>query len=75
MRCSGVPVLLAMSTGYSSDVEDFDLALFGRKWGGYQKQLKKIVESGYTPDGILNHQKNQAPTYAGVLAFLCCRFQ
>jgi hypothetical protein len=77
VRNSQSPVLLAiLASGHSSDLEDFDVALFGHSFERYD-QNRRLVERGFTPNGIFNQGSGTSPTYAGVLAFLkadfhCC---
>lgn len=70
VRSSYAPVLLAINaTGIGSDIEDFDRALFGRTYSRVDWQGNE-VERGFEPDGVFMNTGDDAPTYAGVLAFL-----
>lgn len=70
VRGSSAPVLLAIrASGISSDLEDFDIALFGRTVESYDL-AGDLVGTGFSPSGEFNNKSNKAPTYAGVLAFL-----
>jgi hypothetical protein len=74
VRSSDAPVLLAIqASGISSEFEDFDRALFGR---GYNllDERRRLVETGFVPDGIFNEKRDKTPTFAGVLAFLTAGF-
>lgn len=77
VRASASPVLLAIhASGFCSDLEDFDHALYG----GSFEQLDRghrVVATGFRADGEFSNKRNKPPTYAGVLAFLemnfhCC---
>jgi len=75
---SHTPVLLAiLASGSCSDLEDFDVALFGRSYERCD-QPRQLVETGFKPDGIFNKRSDKNdPSFAGVLAFLkagfnCC---
>jgi len=70
VRSSESPVLLAVqNTSISGSFEDYDIASFGRTFDRYD-QLMRLVEVGFQPTGILNEKRDEAPTYAGVLAFV-----
>jgi hypothetical protein len=74
VRSSEAPVLLAIqASGISSEFEDFDIALFGRGYDRYDEQ-RRLVGKGFAATGIFNEQKDKAPTFAGVLAFLTVGF-
>jgi hypothetical protein len=74
VRSSDAPVLLAIqASGISSEFEDFDIALFGRGYARYDER-RRLVGTGFTPNGIFNEQRDKTPTFAGVLAFLMVGF-
>ena len=70
VRSSDAPVLLAIfASGISSDLEDFDHALFGRTfervdWHG------RSLETGFQADGAFTVRRTEPPIFAGVIAFL-----
>lgn len=75
VKSSDSPVLLAIhASGISSDLEDFDITLFGHTFERFDEQGKS-VEIGFLPDGYFNRKSEKPPTYAGVLAFLNVGFQ
>jgi hypothetical protein len=59
------------ASGISSDLEDFDRALFGSTFERIDIG-RQILETGFIANGEFTRQirKEAAPTYAGVLAFL-----
>jgi hypothetical protein len=74
VRSSAAPVLLAIQASrLSSELEDFDRALFGRGYDRYDER-RRFVESGFAPDGIFTENRDTTPTFAGVLAFLTVGF-
>jgi hypothetical protein len=74
VRSSEAPVLLAIqASGISSGFEDFDIALFGRGYDRYDEE-HRLVGTGFAATGIFNEQRDKAPTFAGVLAFLTVGF-
>lgn len=74
VRSSDAPVLLAIqASSMSSEFEDFDVALFGRGYDRYDEQ-RRLVGTGFTPNGIFNEKRDKPPTFAGVLAFLTVGF-
>lgn len=74
VRGSEEPVLLAIhASGIGSGFDDFDMALFGRGYARHDKQ-RRLVETGFAPDGIFNERNAKTPTHAGVLAFLTVGF-
>lgn len=74
VRGSEEPVLLAIqASGIGSGFDDFDMALFGRGYVRYDEQ-RRLMETGFTTDGIFNERRVKPPTYAGVLAFLTVGF-
>jgi hypothetical protein len=74
VRNSRTPVLLAIqASGICSDFEDFDLALFGAGYDRYDEH-RRLVETGFMPNGIFSNKSDKAPTFAGVLAFLTVGF-
>jgi hypothetical protein len=75
VRHSGAPVLLAIeASGLASELEDFDIALFGHQSGRFVPG-HGIVEAGFVPNGIFTRSRSATPTYAGVLAFLKVGFR
>lgn len=72
VRGADASVLLAIqASGLSSDIEDFDMALFGHTLE--QTNLHgQVVARAFKADGLFtkNINSEQPPTYAGVLAFL-----
>ncbi len=74
VRGSQFPVLLAIhASGFCSDLEDFDCALYGRSFEQLG-QDRKVMATGFLVDGEFNTNSDRAPTYAGVLAFLNVNF-
>jgi hypothetical protein len=74
VRSSDASVLLAIqASGISSEFEDFDMALFGRGYDRFDER-RRLVETGFAPDGIFNEKRDKTPTFAGVLAFLTVGF-
>lgn len=74
VRNSETPVLLAIqASGICSGFEDFDIALFGSSYDRYDEN-RRLVETGFMPDGVLTNKSDKAPTLAGVLAFLTVGF-
>lgn len=74
VRSSEAPVLLALqASGISSEFEDFDMALFGRGYERYDEQ-RRLAGTGFAATGIFNAQRDKAPTFASVLAFLTVGF-
>jgi hypothetical protein len=72
---SNAPVLLAVhASGINSSLEDFDKALYGRSYAQYNER-RVLVETGFDPTGIFSKTRKEAPTYAGVLAFLNVGFR
>lgn len=77
VRASASPVLLAIhASGFCSDLEDFDHALYGRSFEQLDRG-HRVVATGFRADGEFSNKRNKPPTYAGVLAFLemnfhCC---
>lgn len=77
VRRAGVPVLLAINAaGISSSIEDFDKALIGHSVAVYGLDLT-LQQTRYDADGVLmkNTNRQSAPTFAGVLAFLGVGFR
>ena len=74
VRNSKEPVILAIqASGYCSDFEDFDVALFGHSYERYD-QHRKSVASGFLPDGVFKTKAVGEPTFAAILAFLTVGF-
>ena len=74
VRSSDAPVLLAIqASSISSEFEDFDTALFGRGYDRFDER-RRLVGTGFAPDGIFNEKRDKPPTFAGVLAFLTVGF-
>lgn len=76
VRNSSSPVIIAIeASGISSELEDFEFALYGRTFGRYGIH-GRLVETGFQADGAFckNLDSDKAPTYAGVLAFLSVGF-
>lgn len=74
VRDAGLPVLLAVQAGgLSSDLGDFDRALFGRTFSRYGR-TGEIEEVGFRADGEFAKKRAKSPTYAGVLAFISVGF-
>ena len=66
---ASLPVLLALGTQpLMGDLDDFDMALFGRTFErlGYSRET---VEIGFLGDGLFAKKRAEPPTYAGALAF------
>jgi hypothetical protein len=74
VRNTRMPVILAIQTSADrSDIEDFDMALFGRSYQRLGRHGKR-VDTGFIEDGLFNKASAKAPTFAGVLAFLTVGF-
>lgn len=75
VRGSKEPVLLAIdASGLSSELEDFDMALFGHTFERVDMN-GQTVETGFDANGLFATRREGDPTYAGVLAFLEVGFQ
>lgn len=74
VRASRKPALLAIKAGgLSSDISDFDRALFGSTCSSLNASME--VESiDFLPNGAFARPGLRTPTYAGVLAFLDVNF-
>jgi hypothetical protein len=69
VRKASLPVLLAIGTQpLGGDLEDFDMALFGRTCERLG-HFRETVEVGFDPSGLFAQRRAEPPTYAGVLAF------
>jgi hypothetical protein len=66
-------LLAVQASGISSEFEDFDMALFGRGYDRFNER-RRLVGTGFAPDGIFNEKRDKTPTFAGVLAFLTIGF-
>jgi hypothetical protein len=74
VRGSQFPVLLAIhASGFCSDLEDFDCALYGRSFEQLGRD-RGVIAKGFRMDGEFNNKSDRAPTYAGILAFLNVNF-
>lgn len=75
IRNSEAPVILAIQTGLISELEDFDIALFGGSFESYDVN-HRLIETGFLPCGDFakNIDRSDPPNYAGVLAFLGVNF-
>lgn len=68
VKKANTPVLLAISTSPSGDLEDYDRALFGLTYEEVDLN-GNLVSEGFKPVGILGQSRRQQPTIAGVLAY------
>ncbi len=69
-RKAGHPAILAVhATGISSELEDFNLALFGREVGFYDTPARRITKTEFRADGVFTRGSGD-PTWAAVLAFV-----
>jgi len=67
---SKFPVILAINaSGFVSNWEDFDSALFGYSFDILDQKLRKIGND-FNMNGYLLSQYKESPIYAGVLAFV-----
>lgn len=71
LRGVGLPVLVAMAGGLSENLDDFDIALFGRTVGRVTDRGE--VSAGFDPSGEWGRSDVDTPIVAGVLAF--CHLQ
>jgi len=73
-RNVGMPAILAVhATGISSELHDFDLALYGREVGFFDTYARQITKTEFQADGMFNRSGDE-PTFAAVLAFVNVNF-
>jgi len=68
VKKANTPVLLAINTSPSGDLEDYDRALFGLTYEEVDLDGNS-VRKGFKPVGIFGQSRRQQPTIAGVLAY------
>jgi hypothetical protein len=68
------PAILAIhATGISSELHDFNLALYGREVGFFDTYARQITKTEFQADGMFNRSGDE-PTFAAVLAFVNVNF-